>query len=259
MRKFLLRFRKVKLFFVFIELVLVLRGILFVGSRYTCPCCGWSVRAFTAGGASFRQRELSYCPRCNSKARHRRIWLFLEEHTNIFVDPLHLFEVAPKFSFARRLRNMSNLSYVTGGLRKDQENMMCMDLTAMPISSNSFDALICIHVLEEIVEDSFAMDEIFRVLKSGGWAVISVPTNMSEVTYEDSAIIAPQDRKRAFGESAHVRVYGYDLVDRLQSSGFTVMPDLAEDVPPSKRVRYGLRADENIFFCRKPVELNNEI
>jgi SAM-dependent methyltransferase len=255
MKKLLQRFPRIKLSVAILEILLGLRAILFVGPKYICPCCGWRLRAFTSGGVSLKERELSYCPRCNSKARHRRIWLFLEEHTNLFIDSLRLFEVAPKFCFARSFRKMSNLSYVTGGLQQHLETMIRMDLTAVPISFNSFDALICVHVLEEITRDGLAMSEMFRVLKPGGWAVVTVPTNMGEATYEDPSIVAPQDRKRAFGEPAHVRVYGYDLADRLRSSGFAVTVDLAEDIPLQKRARYGLRVDENIFFCRKPTEL----
>jgi len=254
MKNFPWRFRRIKPSIAILEILLGLRATLFVGSKYICPCCGWRLRAFTAGGTSLKERDLSYCPRCNSKARHRRIWLFLEEHTNLFSAPLRLFEVAPKFSFARRFRKMSNLSYMAGDLQLHPESMLRMDVTAMPISSNSFDALICVHVLEEVMQDRLAMSEMFRVLKPGGWALVTVPTNMSAMTYEDPSIVAPKDRKRAFGEPAHVRVYGYDLADRLRSNGFTVTMDLAEDVPLQKRARYGLRPDENIFFCRKSVE-----
>ena len=255
MRKFLQPFKGIKLPNAILEFLLGLRSILFIGSKYICPCCGWRLRAFTAGGISLKKRELSYCPRCNSKARHRRIWLFLDEHTNLFSDRLHIFEISPKYSFARRFRKMPNLSYVTGDLKRRPEAMVRMDLTATPIFSNSFDALSCVHVLEEIVQDGLAMSEIFRVLRPGGWAVVSVPTDMNAATYEDPSIVSSKDRKHAFGEPAHVRVYGYDLADRLRNNGFTVTVDLAEDLPLQKRSRYGLRTDENIFFCKKPVNI----
>ena len=29
------------------EVLLAFRALLFVGTKYTCPCCGWRVRAFT--------------------------------------------------------------------------------------------------------------------------------------------------------------------------------------------------------------------
>jgi SAM-dependent methyltransferase len=253
MKKLLQGLSRIKLPLAILETLLGLRATLFIGTKYVCPCCGWGLRAFTSGGISLKERELSYCPRCNSKARHRRIWLFLEEHTNLFTDSLRLFEVAPKFSFARRFHRMPNISYITGGLQRHPENLIRMDLTAMPIAFNSLDALICVHVLEEITQDSLAMDEMFRILKPGGWAVVTVPTNMDAKTYENPLIISPQERKREFGEPAHVRVYGYDLAERLRASGFIVTVDLAKNVSLEKRARYGLRTDENIFLCKKPV------
>jgi SAM-dependent methyltransferase len=217
------------------------------------------VRAFTDDDAIFRERSLSYCPRCNSKARHRRIWLFLEEKTNLFSERLRLFEVSPKYSFSRRFKAMLNLNYFGADLICRPHISARMDLTAVPIRSGTFDAVICVHVLEEIMDDRKAMSELYRILKPGGWAVISVPTRMDQLTYEDPTITTPAERERAFGETAHVRIYGYDLVERLEECGFRVQVDLAENVPPQTREKYGLRNDENIFFCTKPAGTNTNI
>lgn len=233
------------------EILLASRALLFAGRRYTCPCCGWRLRAFTAGGTSLRRRHLSYCPRCNSKARHRRIWLFLQERTNLFDGELRLFEVSPKFSFARRFVRMRGLDYLGADLVARPHVGLRMDLTSTPIRSETFDALICVHVLEEIADDASAISELYRILRPGGWALVSVPTDMERPTYEDPTITDPKERKRVFGEKAHVRIYGYDLVDRLEAAGFEVEVDLAKDLDRSVRDRYGLRDDENIFFCRR--------
>lgn len=234
------------------EVLLAFRALLFVGTKYTCPCCGWRVRAFTKGGVTFKERHLSYCPRCNSKARHRRIWLFLKQKTNLFSDRLRLLHVSPKYSLSRRFIRMPNLDYVGVDLNERPNISVKMDLTATPIRSAAFDAVICVHVLEEILDDRKAMRELYRVMKSGGWALISVPTRMEQLTYEDPMIVTPDERQRAFGEVAHVRIYGHDLVDRLKECGFQVQVDLAKDVPQQVREKYGLRDDENIFYCLKP-------
>lgn len=234
-----------------LEALLVIRSIFFLGMRYRCPCCGWRLRAFTDEGAIFRERALSYCPRCNSKARHRRIWLFLQERTNLLAGPLHLLEVSPKYCFARRFKAMPHLEYLGVDLVHRPHVSAIIDLTALTIKSDSFDALLCVHVLEEIVDDRRAMGELHRVLKPGGWALITVPTRMDRKTYEDPAITDPVERERAFNEAAHVRIYGHDIIDRLEECGFRVEVDLAENVPLQTREKYGLRADENIFFCTK--------
>lgn len=236
-----------------IEALVALRAVLFIGRRYRCPCCGWTLRAFTSGGASLKPRDAGYCPRCGSKARHRRIWLFLEDRTNLFSEPLDLLEISPNYCFSRRWVKMPNLRFVGAGLIGGPHISVRMDLTAAPIGSGTFDGIICVHVLEEILDDRAAMKELFRMLKPGGWALVSVPTRMDKETYEDAAITTRGARRRAFGEEAHVRVYGHDLIERLESCGFEVEVDLARDIDRRIRARHGLRDDENIFLCRRPV------
>jgi predicted SAM-dependent methyltransferase len=236
-----------------IEILLALRALFFVGTRYTCPCCGWRLRAFTYGGTSFRVRPLSYCPRCNSKARHRRNWLYLQQNTNLFSDHLRVLDVSPKYSFSRRFIKMPNLDYVGIDLYDCPNICLKTDLTATSFSSDTFDAIICIHVLEHIEQDRQAIQELFRVLKPEGWAIISVPIRLDQKTFEDPTITEPEERERAFGERQHFRIYGYDLIERLKECGFQVQLNLGKDVDQQTKDRYGLRDDENIFYCTKAI------
>jgi len=106
--------------------------------------------------------------------------------------------------------------------------------------------------LEHIEDDRSAIAEIYRILRPGGWALISVPLRLDQPTYEDVSIVTPADRKAAFGEVSHVRFYGYDLRERLTDAGFVVSLDYASDLDEGKKRRHGLLNDENIFLCRKP-------
>ena len=126
-----------------------------------------------------------------------------------------------------------------------------MDLTNLSFSADSFDAAICIHVLEHIEKDILAINELHRVLKPGGWAIISVPIRLDQKTYEDKSIKTPEMRKQAFGEEGHFRYYGYDFKDRLESSGFEVQVDLGENVKRDVLNKHGILSDENIFYCVK--------
>lgn len=231
----------------------LLRGLLFVGLRYQCPCCHWRLRAFTAKRGFLRSTADGYCPRCNAKARHRRDWIYLRGRTNLFSEPAKLLEVGPRWAFARRFQRMPGIEYVGLDLvRRGPEVTVTGDVTALPMPSGSFDAVICIHVLEHVDDDRRALAELYRVLKPGGWAIITVPIRLDRLTYEDPAITAPEERARAFGERGHVRLYGGDFVDRLSSAGFEARLDRASEVPLAVQRRFGLRRDENIFHCRKP-------
>jgi SAM-dependent methyltransferase len=235
-----------------LELLLFFRALPFVGARYRCPCCRWRLRGFSAGGRSLRTRVAGYCPRCGSKARHRRIWHFVSENTSLLSAPMSLLEVSPHYSFSRRWVRMNHLRFIGTDLAERPHIAIRMDLTAAPLRSGTFDAILCIHVLEEIPDDRAAMDELFRLVKPGGWVLVSVPTRLDRETYEDPSITSRKERRRVFGEEAHVRIYGRDLVERLRRSGFDVHVDLASDVPEDIVVKLGLRRDENLFLCRRP-------
>jgi SAM-dependent methyltransferase len=147
---------------------------------------------------------------------------------------------------------MANIEFVGLDLVRTGSQVTTVgDVTCMPMESAHFDAIICTHVLEHVEKDRQALSELNRVLKPGGWAIISVPLQLSRPTHEDPEITDPEDRARVFGERGHVRFYGTDLIDRLESAGFQVTLDLARQVPNAMRRKYGLRDDENIFHCRK--------
>ncbi len=234
-----------------IDSSLAVRALLFIGTRYTCPCCGWRLRAFTHGGVSLRVRPLGYCPRCNSKARHRRDWLFLEERTNLFSERLRLLYVSPNYCFSRLFIRMHNVEYVGLDYRNHPNVSLKASLAVVPLCSNAFDAIVCIHVLEHVEHDRQTMAELYRVLKPGGWALISAPIRLEQTTYEDPTITTPEEREHAFGETVHVRFYGYDLINRLAEAGFQVQLYLGKDIGQQTSEKYGLRDDENILFCTK--------
>ncbi|MCW8995361.1 MAG: class I SAM-dependent methyltransferase, partial [Psychromonas sp.] len=75
------------------------------------------------------------------------------------------------------------------------------DLTKLDFNNNSFDAILCYHVLEHIEDDKKAISELYRILKPGGWAILQSPIDTDrEKTFEDFTITSSQERKKIFGQ-----------------------------------------------------------
>jgi SAM-dependent methyltransferase len=132
--------------------------------------------------------------------------------------------------------------------------MEVMDVTDIRYPDQTFDVILCSHVLEHVQDDRKAMRELGRVLKSHGWAILLVPITR-EVTFEDPTIVNPLERLKAFGLEDHVRAYGRDYVDRLREEGFDVVvsdvSDLAGEIDAR---RFGLTdACGEIHLCRRHV------
>jgi hypothetical protein len=238
--------------FVLKRTMLLGRGLLFAGRTYACPCCGWSLRGFVGEWGILASNHDGYCPRCNSKARHRRLWLYLQEATNLMDGRVRILEVAPWWAISRRLLLAPNVRYIGMDIHRHGPQVTVLgDATRIPLVPDSLDAALCIHTLEHIENDRLAMRELYRVLKPGGWAIVSVPLKRDGPTHENPTITEPADRAREFGERDHVRLYGLDIQDRLREAGFAVDLDWADRIPKETRRRFGLRDDENLFVCRK--------
>lgn len=239
--------------FIIRRVLLAARGILYLGRTYRCPVCGWSLRSFVGRRSLLERTTDGYCPRCNAKARHRRIWLHLLRQGDLWGGPRRVLEVAPVWAFARRFLAISSIRYTGIDLRPAGPHVTRVgDLTALPVPDASIDVALCIHVLEHVPDDRRAIGELYRVLAPGGWALVSVPLRFDQPTLEDPGITDPGERLRLFGEEDHVRQYGPDLRDRLEAAGFEVELDRADHLPEHEVRRYGLRRDEHLFTCRKP-------
>ncbi len=188
------------------------------GSRFYCPICERGFRRFLEFGIEPRQNAC--CPSCGSLERHRLLWLVIcnLQSKGIIKSGGKLLHVAPKQCLVEKFRQEYDCISID---LKDEKSMMIMDITAIAFEVESFDAIVCNHVLEHIPDDRKAINELYRVLKPGGWASIQVPIT-GDVTQEDLSIADPKDRLRLYGEEDHVRCYGRDFVNRLKEAGFEV-------------------------------------
>lgn len=189
-----------------------------------------------------------------SLERHRLLWLYLRDYTSLFTKPHRVLHVAPEQAFLSRFKAMSQLEYVTTDLESPIADVRA-DICHLPFEANSFDVILCNHVLEHIPDDRKAMEELYRVMKPGGWGVFQVPLERQRTnTFEDDSITNKEERARIFGQYDHVRVYGLDYYLRLKEVGFdTEEIYLQENLEATIVKRYALDPDERIPVVRKPM------
>src|SRR5262249_7408651 len=148
------------------------------------------------------------CPRCGAQARHRALWLYLDQRTDLFEGKgLKVLHFAPERALRRRLAAAPGIHYVSADLDAP-EAMEHFDITDIPHPDGSFDVILCIHVLEHVEDDRKAMRELRRILARDGFAIVLVPLDLSRgETYEDPTITDPTERERAFWQADHLRLY----------------------------------------------------
>jgi SAM-dependent methyltransferase len=220
------------------------------GNNVECPVCEKQFKKFLPYGNKGATNRL--CPSCLSLERHRLIWLYLRDFSNFFNETLNVLHIAPEQSFLKRFKALPNITYTTADLVSPIADIH-FNVTNIPIEDNTFDVVICNHVLEHVDDDIKAMKEIYRILKPNGWAILQVPINLNfEETYEDFSITTPKEREKKFGQYDHVRWHGKDYAQRLEESGFKVVPfHASEHYSEALLNRYRLDNNETLFINMK--------
>lgn len=246
---------------------LFLRKLYYFGFNYYCPFCNSNLKKFKPHGHNFKvltdlnvvggyRVDIGKCPICSSTERERLLFLYIFTSGKIDLKNYSILHVAPEKLIKEKFESLvstHNLNYQTGDKFEegyDYADCPQLDITKTDYPSNSFDLILCNHVLEHIPNDVDAMNEIFRLLKPGGKAILQVPisTVLSE-TYEDFTVTDPVDREEKFGQFDHVRIYGQDYPQKLIKCGFDVKVENSELVFGKKGIiKYGLNAEENIYL-----------
>lgn len=227
-------------------------SFLYRGDKYECPTCHTKYKKLLPYGR-ISPRVNALCPNCLTLERHRLLWLYLRERTDFFTAKLKVLHVAPEYPFIPHFKKLKNLDYITGDLESPLA-MVKMDVHDIPFEENTFDVVICNHVLEHVTDDYKVMKEFLRVLKPNGWAILQCPIDYSlKETYEDASITDPLEREKHFGQDDHVRMYGPDYGKRLEKGGFDVIEDKFAEELGELADRYCIQKEEIIYFCRKPL------
>ncbi len=248
-------------------LALVLKG-----KKFTDPIDGKSFNMFLPYGYG-NQRNNVLSPSTLSLERHRLLWLFLLNETDFFEDKnnlktldynpkkiklrksegkLKVLHFAPEQAFYKRFRNQKNLDYTTTDLLSPLADVKA-DICNLPFEDNSYDVIFCNHVLEHIPDDTQAMQELYRVLKPGGMAILQIPQDLHrEETFSDDSITDEKERATIFGQYDHVRIYGRDYFDKLRSIGFKVEEvDYTSTISDELVTKFCLAKGEILPVCFK--------
>ena len=204
-----------------------------------CPCCGMRFREFVAG--DFRQRPGRFnparyehtkqdiiCPVCRSMPRHRIQALWFARNLEL-IRKADILYIAPEISETKWLKR-NRVTCTTADLYKDAD--LKLDIQNTGLSDESYDVIICNHVLEHVDDFRQALKEIYRILRTGGSFICSFPMDPKvELLDEDSSVQTEEERLKRYGQNDHKRVFGMKADRFLKEAGFTVEKIRGEEYP----------------------------
>jgi hypothetical protein len=209
---------------------------------YFCPVCNKEVVAFIELSGYYNEMYEKYqfvhsiycmetlnskaysCPYCGASDRDRLYAIYLNERFKRLKENVFFLDIAPARSITEFVKRYGFIRYRSVDLFMDNVDDKA-DITDMHIySDESFDIILCSHVLEHVENDRKAMAELYRILKPSGFAIVMVPINLSlRENFENPEYKTEAERWKYFGQNDHVRIYSKSgFVNRLTQTGFNV-------------------------------------
>ena len=227
-----------------------------------CVICGHKVGKFLPSGINEEifshhhiigggLRDNCICPYCGNFDRARWQYYVLKNYSGILeAGECSVLHFAAEKSNSALIRSNKACSYITADIEPGRCDV-AVDMTDLHIfADGTFDFIIANHVLEHVPDEAKAVSELKRVLRAGGTIILSFPLCTDMKTYEDASITTPEGRLKAFGQEDHVRLYGTDYRERLESYGLNVRVHSPENELSDEEItRYGFIRDDISIFC----------
>lgn len=118
-----------------------------------------------------------------------------------------------------------------------------IDILNIPFADESWDFIVCHHVIEHLSDDRRGLREFYRILRPGGLAIVSVPMNLEQSKTIEYGAPNPV-------EHDHYYSYGTDFIGRIPAE-FAVEEFRFSEFCTPVQMRELALWDELIFVLRR--------
>ncbi|MFW5887077.1 MAG: methyltransferase domain-containing protein [Bacteroidota bacterium] len=244
-----------------------------LGDKHKCYVCGHSFNYFSkySGGKKnipeFRKKlnmvgsdiDNFGCPHCHSHDRERHLYMFFDKLD--FWKKIPEFKIlhfAPEKNLSKKIELLNPIKYIKADLNPKNDTIEHIDATNIKFNDNTFDFIICNHVLEHIPDYLQALKELFRVLKPNGIGILQTPySKLLSENFEDKYINTDELRKFFYGEKDHFRIFSEkNFFEDFKNTGFILnIIKNADFFDAETSEYYGVNMKEDLVKVSKPDKI----
>ena len=165
------------------------------------------------------------CPCCGANDRDRLMIEFMKK-IGMFgnCSGEKILQIAPAEPLEKWIdENCISLEYQSTDLYMEGVTFIADIQNMNMVPDETYDYIICSHVLEHVKDDMAALRELYRIVKNDGAVLFLVPISLDIQEIDEAWGLLEEENWRRFGQGDHCRRYSKEgLVERLQRAGFNV-------------------------------------
>lgn len=159
------------------------------------------------------------CPACGASDRDRLITVFLKkENLQKAPEGFKILQFAPAKPIEKWIRQYCpQVNYDSTDLLMKDVSFTADIQNMYMVPDETYDMVICSHVLEHVKDDRKALSELKRILKKEGQIIFLVPVSLAIDEIDEEWGLSEEENWRRFGQGDHCRRYGKKgLLERLE-------------------------------------------
>jgi SAM-dependent methyltransferase len=207
--------------------------------KFICNVCGYKGGYFVNLTNFDHISWNASCPKCDSRPRHRGLYVFYQKWIADH-KPQSIIHYAPEPIFYPMLKPIP--VYKTTDLFLEDVDFPKVDVQNSGFAEGSYDLILNNHVIEHVPDDESAFKDLYKILKPGGTALITIPGN-----FKRQETIYFKD----LSNNGHYRDYGLDVLARLKNIFDEAYTVSLYDFEPTENPKMGLRENDIVFVCKK--------
>lgn len=205
------------------------------------------------------------CPKCGASDRDRLIISFLKkEGLEKAAEGTRVLQIAPADSISRWITSYCpHIKYETTDLYMENVSFRSDIMNMEMVSDETYDVIICSHVLEHVQDDRKALQELNRILKPEGKIIFLVPINLNASAIDEEWGLPELENWRRFGQGDHCRMYNKSgLLQRLGEQFY--VHSLDKEYFGDEVFRQGGLSDTSVLYLlvkssEVPLKMSEEI
>jgi len=202
-RKIIKRDFRGSLNWMYVEVINYLNQRVNKKATHYCNFCEKKITNFVHNSNRLRISWNAICPQCSSRQRHRGLLIIYQKLLKELNNPsiLH-FAAEPIFYPLFKKYHYKTTDYYLTDVDFPQE-----DIQNLSFADETYDLILCNHVIEHVPDDGAALRELYRILRRKGCTLLSIPGNWKRL----ETIL--------FGDltyNGHYRDYGKDIIKKLE-------------------------------------------
>jgi predicted SAM-dependent methyltransferase len=240
--KYIIKKNIPKILLIFIQKIILIKRILSTNKRiFFCIFCN-KLRSGYYTGYLQSEFELT-CTKCFSVGRNRLLGDYIK---TLILDNFKILHFAPERTVEDLIKKKKVLEYNKVDINPLRDQKFC-DIENTTYKDESFDLIICSHVLEH-VDYVKAIQNLKKIIKKQGTILLMFPIIHNwKKTYSDSGITTELERETHFGQFDHLHVFGRDILNEFNKDF-----EISERIAFGKySIENGIKHGETLFIIKK--------